>query len=283
MNAITINNLTKTYPSFSLSNLNISVPSGSIVGLVGQNGAGKTTMIKAILNMISTDSGNITVLGTDNRSGDFISLKEDIGAVLGEMGIAGCLTGKHIDKIMKNIYRNWQSELFMNYLERFDVPTDKEFKSLSKGMKMKAGLAVALSHNPRLLILDEATSGLDPVARDDLLDILMEYTRDEKNTVLLSSHIVSDLEKACDYIAFLCNGKLLLFEEKDRLREDYAVVHMPGEEFSHIQNSKVVGKRETPYGVDVLMHKNDIPENASFSPVSIEELYIFMAKEDKRQ
>ena len=279
MNAVTIKNLTKRYDVFEIESLSIDIPKGTIMGLIGQNGAGKTTIIKSILGMIRTDGGEITVLGTDNHSEEFTSLKEDIGIVLGEMGIAGCLDGKQIDKIMNNIYKNWDSVLFMNYLRQFDIPSNKEFKSLSKGMKMKMGIAVALSHRAKLLILDEATSGLDPVVRDEILDILMDFTRNEENTVLLSSHIVSDLEKACDYIAFIHKGKLLITEEKDRLREEYAIVHMSKEDFYYTDKSLVKGKKENPYGVDVLMRKNDVPEDAHISPVNIEDLFILMARE----
>ncbi len=279
MYAIKIENLTKRYDGFEINNLSLNVPKGTIIGLIGQNGAGKTTLIKSVLNMIKTEGGDITVLGTDVRSKEFTFVKEDIGIVLGEMGIADCLDGKMIEKMMKHIYRKWDSALFMQYLSDFDVPADKEFKSLSKGMKMKLGIAVALSHGAKLLILDEATSGLDPVVRDELLDILMEFTRNEENTVLLSSHIVSDLEKACDYITFMHKGRLILTEEKDRLREEYSLVHLSKEEYDNIDKSLLKGRKENPYGVDVLMLKADIPDGVPSNSVSIEDLFILMAKE----
>lgn len=279
MDAIKIQNVTKHYDGFSIKNLDLTIPKGTVMGLVGQNGAGKTTVIKLILNMVKRDSGKITVMGTDNHTNEFTSLKEDIGIVLGEMGIAGCLTGKQINKIMANIYKNWNSDIFTEYLKKFDVPSDKEYKDLSKGMKMKVGIAVAMSHEPKLLILDEATSGLDPVARDEILDILMDFTRNEEHSILMSSHIVSDLEKACDYIAFLHKGKLMLMEEKDKLKEDYAVIHISEEEYKTIPPSVIRGKRKNPYGVDVLLKKENIPSGVSTSSVSIEDLFIFMAKE----
>ena len=279
MNAVTIRNLSKTYKDFRINNLSLDLPKGTIMGLVGQNGAGKTTILKSILNMITRDSGSITVLGTDNTSSEFTSVKEDIGIVLGAMGIAGCLEGKQIDKIMKNIYKNWDSALFMDYFTRFDIPFDKPFKDLSKGMKMKVGIAVALSHGAKLLILDEATSGLDPIVRDEILDILMEFTRNENHSVILSSHIVSDLEKACDYIAFVHKGDILLTEEKDVLREEYAIVFLSKEEFSLLDPCVIKGKKESSYGVEVLMLKKDMPEDARCTSVSIEDLFILMAKE----
>ncbi len=279
MDAIRIENFTKKYNDFEIKDLSLSLPKGTIMGLIGQNGAGKTTLIKAVLNMIKTDGGKITVMGMDNKKSEFTSLKEDIGIVLGEMGIAGCLEGSQIDKIMKNIYKNWDSDMFMDYLRKFDVPYNKEFKSLSKGMKMKVGIAVALSHKPKLLILDEATSGLDPIIRDEILDILMDFTRNEEHSILLSSHIVSDLEKACDYIAFLHKGKLLLAEEKDSLREDYAIIHLTKDEYKNIDPALIKGKKENPYGIEALMLKKDMPLDAEYSPVSIEDLFILMAKE----
>lgn len=279
MDAIRIENFTKKYNDFEIKDLSLSLPKGTIMGLIGQNGAGKTTLIKAVLNMIKTDGGKITVMGMDNKKSEFTSLKEDIGIVLGEMGIAGCLEGSQIDKIMKNIYKNWDSDMFMDYLRKFDVPYNKEFKSLSKGMKMKVGIAVALSHHSKLLILDEATSGLDPIIRDEILDILMDFTRNEEHSILLSSHIVSDLEKACDYIAFLHKGKLLLAEEKDSLREDYAIIHLTKDEYKNIDPALIKGKKENPYGIEALMLKKDMPLDAEYSPVSIEDLFILMAKE----
>ncbi len=216
MNALEIKGLTKAYRDFRLDSLDLVLPSGCIMGLIGENGAGKSTTIKLILNTIRRDAGTITIMGKDNRKNVQL-MKEDVGIVLDDVGFPECLTGKQVGKIMRNTYRNWDNKAYEDYLRKFSVPMDKEFKDFSRGMKMKLGIAVAMSHDPKLLILDEATSGLDPVVRDEVVEMLNEFTRDEGHSILISSHIVSDLEKLCDYIAFLHKGKLLLCEEKDAL------------------------------------------------------------------
>lgn len=224
MNALEIKNLTKSYPDFTLDNLNLTLPNGCIMGLVGENGAGKSTTIKLILDMIHKDSGSITILGRDN--GDNIKLtKEDIGVVLDEVGIPECLTVNQVGKVMKHTFQNWNDAEYSRLVQKLALPDKKQFKEFSRGMKMKLGIAIAMSHNSKLLILDEATSGLDPVVRDEVVEMFSEFTRDESHSILISSHIVNDLEKLCDYIAFLHKGKLLLCEEKDLLQEEYGLVH----------------------------------------------------------
>ncbi|MBO5195888.1 MAG: ABC transporter ATP-binding protein [Clostridia bacterium] len=275
MNAIEIKGLTKHYKDFSLDKLTLTLPTGCIMGLVGENGAGKSTTIKLILGMIKKNEGTITVLGKDHTIMD----KEDIGIVLDEVGIPDCLNVVQVERIMKNIYKKWDSEVYNSYIKRFDLPLKKKFKEFSKGMKMKLGMAIALSHDPKLLILDEATAGLDPVVRDDLLDIFTEFTRDETHSILISSHIVSDLEKICDYIAFINKGKLMLCEDKDALYEQYGVVHMSCADFEAISPDAIKGKKITPYGVEAIVRRDSIPEGVKFSPISIEELFVFMVKE----
>ncbi len=274
MNAIEIKNRTKEYKDFKLDKLNLTLPQGCIMGLVGENGAGKSTTIKLILDLIRKDDGEITVLGQN----DITLAKEDIGVVLDEVGIHQCLTPVKVGKMMKNIFKNWDSEAYNGYIEKFKLPQKKKFKEFSKGMKMKLGLAVALSHNPKLLILDEATSGLDPVMRDEILDIFAEFTRDENHSILISSHIVSDLEKICDYIAFISCGKLMLCEEKDVLKEQYGIIHCTNEELGTINPDAIIGKKMTMYGNDVIVKRSEIPENANISPVDIEQLFVFMTK-----
>lgn len=275
MNAIEIKGLTKHYKDFSLDKLTLTLPTGCIMGLVGENGAGKSTTIKLILGMIKKNEGTITVLGKDHTIMD----KEDVGIVLDEVGIPDCLNVVQVERIMKNIYKKWDSEVYNSYIKRFDLPLKKKFKEFSKGMKMKLGMAIALSHDPKLLILDEATAGLDPVVRDDLLDIFTEFTRDETHSILISSHIVSDLEKICDYIAFINKGKLMLCEDKDALYEQYGVVHMSCADFEAISPDAIKGKKITPYGVEAIVRRDSIPEGVKFSPISIEELFVFMVKE----
>lgn len=280
MNAIEIKNLCKAYKGFKINNMNLTLPGGYIMGLVGENGAGKSTTIKLILNMVNKDSGSITVLGRDNGD-NFELTKEDIGVVLDEVGFSSFFTAKDIDKIMAHTYKNWNSELFYDYLKRLSLPDNKKFKELSRGMKMKIGIAVALSHDAKLLILDEATNGLDPVVRDEVTDLFMEFTRDENHSILISSHIVSDLEKICDYIAFIHNGRVLLCEEKDRLREEYAVISCTQQQLGELNQSAVMGVRKNAYGVTAAVRKNAIPSGFDVSPITIEELFVFMLKGEK--
>lgn len=280
MNALEIKNLSKFYNGFTLDNLNLTLPQGCIMGLIGENGAGKTTTIKLILDMINRDSGSIKIFGKDNK--DNLKLtKEDIGVVLDEVGISECLTAKQVGKIMKYTFKNWDEQTFSEYLRKLSVPENKKFKEFSRGMKMKLVIAIALSHNAKLLILDEATSGLDPIVRDEVIDIFGEFTRDENHAVLISSHIVSDLEKICDYIAFLHKGKLLLCEEKDRLKEQYGIIRCTCDDLRNISPSAIIGKKESPYGVEEIVKRDKIPTGMEISMIDIEQLFIFMAKEAK--
>lgn len=278
MNALEIKNLTKSYPDFTLDSLNLTLPSGCIMGLIGENGAGKSTTIKLILGMIHKDSGSITILGKDN--GNIIELtKEDIGVVMDEVGIPECLTVKQVGKIMKHTFHNWDDAEYVRLVEKLKLPDKKEFKEFSRGMKMKLGIAIALSHNAKLLILDEATSGLDPVVRDEVVEMLSDFTRNENHSILISSHIVSDLEKLCDYIAFLHKGKLLLCEGKDQLLAEYGLIHCTAEELERLPSEAIKYKNENPYGVEVMVLRDAIPADITVSPISIEELFVFMVKE----
>lgn len=278
MNAIEISNLTKRYPGFTLDNLNLTLPSGCILGLVGENGAGKSTSIKLMLGAGKPDSGIVRVLGGDIRK-DGVTIRQDVGVVLDESNFPALMNARQIGKMMAGIYKNWQSEVFHNYLEKLKVPEEKNFKTFSKGMKMKLAFAVALSHQAKLLILDEATTGLDPVVRDEILDILNEFTRDEEHSVLISSHIVSDLEKICDYIAFLHKGKLMLCQEKDELLERYAFVQGTKEQIDGIDG--VIGRKDGRFGVEAIALRENVPQGVKTSPVTIEELFVFMVKEDR--
>lgn len=277
MNALEIRDLCKSYKEFELSHINLTLPMGCIMGLVGENGAGKSTTIKLILNAIKRDGGTIMVLGKDNRE-NFELTKEDIGAVLDETGYSDCLTAKQVGQIMQNIYKNWDKDKFQEYLKKLSIPDNKAYKEMSKGMKMKLGIAVALSHDAKLLILDEATSGLDPVVRDEVLDIFSEFTRDENHAVLISSHIVSDLEKICDYIAFMHKGELMLCEEKDMLRDEYGIIRCTQEVFDSIEESTIIGAKASPYGVEAIVHRDQIPVGMEIGPVDLEQLFIFMVK-----
>ncbi|MEN2775911.1 ABC transporter ATP-binding protein [Acetivibrio clariflavus] len=282
MNAIEIKNLSKSYPGFELKDINLVLPAGTIMGLVGENGAGKSTTIKLIMNAISRDSGSVKVLGVDNLSNEFIAVKEDIGVVLDEAYFPEVLTPKNVGKVMKNTYRNWDDDCYYNFLDKFKLPEKKAFKDFSRGMKMKLAIAVAISHKPKLLILDEATSGLDPIVRDEILDIFNDFTRDETHSVLLSSHIVSDLEKICDYIAFIHNGKLLFCEEKDKLLEEYAIVKMSKADFEKMPKEAVKGKKISKYGVEALVLKAAVSNTFSTEYSTLEDIILFLARGDMK-
>ena len=277
MNALEIKSLNKSYPGFALDNLNLTLPQGCILGLIGENGAGKSTTIKLILDLIRPDSGAITILGTEHTR----LSREDIGVVLDEVGIPECLTASQVGKVMKNLFKNWDSRRFDALLTQFSIPDGKIFMEFSRGMKMKLGIAVAMSHGAKLLILDEATSGLDPVVRDEVVTMLSEFTREEGHSILISSHIVSDLEKLCDYIAFLHKGKLLLYEEKDVLLSRYGIVYCTHEQLPLLSPTAVLHRKENPYGAEVLVLRDAVPGDWKVSPVSIEELFVFMVKEAK--
>lgn len=277
MNVLEIKNLCKSYDGFSLDNLTLELPSGCIMGLVGENGAGKSTTIKLILDMIKKDSGSIKIFGRDNQE-NIRLLKEDIGVVLDEVGISECLTAVQVQNIMRYTFKNWDDKVYNELLEKFEISKKKRFKEFSKGMKMKLAISIALSHHPKLLILDEATSGLDPVVRDEVTDIFSEFTRDETHSVLMSSHIVSDLEKICDYISFLHKGKLLMCEEKDLIKEKYGMLHCTSDMLEELDKSAVIGKKISSYGAEAVVKRDLIPQNFDVSPVDIEQLFVFMVK-----
>ena len=276
MNALEIRGLTKEYKDFKLDSLDLTLPAGCILGLIGENGAGKTTTIKAVLDIVKADSGEVTLLGRSRE--EIASIKEDLGIVLGEPGLSGCLTASQVDRIMEGIFSGWNGDLFRSLAEQLDLPMNKKFKELSQGNRMKLGIAVAMSHGAKLLLLDEPTNGLDPVARDKVMNLLMEFTRDEDHAVLISSHIVSDLEKVCDYIAFLHEGKLMLCEEKDRLVEEYGVLHCKREDFEAIDPAAVIGCTDSVYGVSAVVKQDAVPEGWPLSPVSLEDLFVVMVK-----
>lgn len=283
MNAIEIKGLEKRYDGFQLGGFDLTLPSGCIMGLVGENGAGKSTTIKLIMNAIGRDAGEISVLGVDNRSAEFRDVKEDIGVVLDEAYFPEVMSARNVGKVMALTYKNWDAAAFEGYLKKFSLAPDKIFKDYSRGMRMKLAIAAALSHGAKLLILDEATSGLDPMARDELLDIFNDFTRDENCSILLSSHIVSDLEKICDYIAFLHRGRLVLCEEKDRLLEEYALVRLPEERLRELSEESIISRRASGYGTEALVLRGGIPAAIPTEHTSLEDIILFLAKGDERK
>ncbi len=283
MNAIEIKGLEKRYDGFQLGSFDLTLPSGCIMGLVGENGAGKSTTIKLIMNAIGRDAGEISVLGVDNRSAEFRDVKEDIGVVLDEAYFPEVMSARNVGKVMALTYKNWDAAAFEGYLKKFSLAPDKIFKDYSRGMRMKLAIAAALSHGAKLLILDEATSGLDPMARDELLDIFNDFTRDENCSILLSSHIVSDLEKICDYIAFLHRGRLVLCEEKDRLLEEYALVRLSEERLSELSEESIISRRASGYATEALVLRGGIPAAIPTEHTSLEDIILFLAKGDERK
>ena len=278
--ALELKNVSKQYENFALQNISLVLPRGCIMGMIGENGAGKSTTIKLLLDLIKRDGGEIEVLGVPAET---FSAERNaaIGVVMDECSIPDMFHVKQVDAVMRDIYANWDSETFYQLISRFGLPLKSKIKTYSRGMKMKLSIAVALSHNAQLLILDEATSGLDPVVRDDVTDLLLDFTRDEGHSILLSSHIVSDLEKVCDYIAFLHKGKLMLMEEKDALTNEYGLLQCSLTEAAQIDPAAVIGRRDTPYGCRLIVRRDAVPAGTALGSVSIEELFIFMVKEEQ--
>ena len=275
MNALELHGVQKTYPGFTLGPIDLTLPGGTVCGLIGENGAGKSTTIKLILDMIDREAGTVKLFGQEEITP---LAKADIGVVLSGEGIPTCLTAEQVGKVMAGIYRNWDAGVYAGFCKRFELPAKKKYNEYSTGMKMKLCLAVALSHHPKLLLLDEATSGLDPVVRDELIDLLLDFVRDEDHAILISSHIVSDLEKLCDTIAFLHKGRLLLCEDKDTLREEYALWHGTVAQLEELAPDVVVSQRVTPYGAEALVKRDGVPTGSALTPVSIEELFVLMVK-----
>ena len=282
MNALELHGVTKHYPDFTLGPIDFTLPGGTVCGLIGENGAGKTTTLKLILNMLASDAGTIRVLGQEDLEASPCT-KENIGVVLSGEGIPTCLTAGQVDRVMAGIYRNWDAAVYTDYCKKFDLPAKTRYGEYSTGMKMKLCLAVALSHHPKLLLLDEATSGLDPVVRDELIDLLLNFVRDEDHAILISSHIVSDLEKLCDTIAFLHKGKLLLCEDKDALRDEYALWHGAAAQLEELDEAAVLSRRVTPYGAEALVRREGVPAGSTLTPVSMEELFVLMVKGEKKR
>lgn len=277
-NAIEMKHVTKKYASFQLEDVSLTLPSGCIMGLVGENGAGKSTTIGLIMGSIRRDAGEIFVLGQDNTKKEFDAVKEDIGVVLDEAYFPEVLNALNVNQIMKHTYQRWDEKQYFDYIKHFSLEEKKMFKDYSRGMKMKLAIAVALSHKPKLLILDEATSGLDPIIRDEILEIFNEFTREEDHTVLLSSHIISDLEKISDYIAFLHQGKLLFCEEKDRLLEEYGILQVTEEEEKDIPKEAIAGRKQGKYATELLVKRSKISDAFEIECAGIEDIVLFLAR-----
>ena len=280
-NILEVKVLTKDYGDFVLDKLTFTVPKGVIMGLIGENGAGKSTTINCILNEISKTDGNIEIFGKDYLSEE-IEIKDKIGVVFDENHFPDIFTPNEIGTYMSGIYSKWERNTYVNYLSKFELPADKRVKDFSKGMKVKLAFAVALSHKAELLILDEATSGLDPIIRDDILDILIDFVQDENHSVLVSSHIISDLEKVADYITFIHKGKLVFTHSKDELVDNYGVMSCGAMVFDNLDKSEIIAYRKEDYQYKVLVKDRHIAEKkypkAIVVPAAIEEIMLFYVK-----
>jgi len=278
--ALKLVNVSKHYRDFSLNRINFSLPTGCIMGFIGENGAGKTTTIKLILDLIKRDEGSIFVLGRDNLT-DLKSVKENIGVVMEDSFFPENLTAANINRILKGIYRTWNEKSFDSYLKQLSIPANKPIKEYSKGMKMKLSIAAALSHDSKLLILDEPTNGLDPVIRDEILDVFLEFIQDESHSIFISSHIISDLEKICDYITFIHKGSIIFSESKDDLLEKYGVLKCPEKDFSGIDSDAVIGYRKNSFGIEALVLRNRIRGNFVIDRAGIEDIMLFYTVRSK--
>lgn len=279
--AICVHELCKEYPDFSLQNVSFCLPKGSIMGFIGENGAGKTTTIKTLLGIAKKSSGSVKLFGLDFADHEK-EIKNRIGVVFDECSFHDTLTAPDVAKILGKIYADWDDPLYLKYLKQFDLPEKKKIKEYSRGMKMKLGIAAALSHHPDLLILDEPTSGLDPVIREEILDIFLEFIQDEEHSILLSSHITSDLDKIADYLTFIHEGKIVLSKSKDEILDDMGILKCSLEEFDALDKTSFLTYRTNQFGCEVL-----IKDKMSFiarhpemivDPVSTESVMVFYAR-----
>lgn len=285
-NAIEIKDLTKKYDGFTLDHVSFKVPKGSIMGFIGQNGAGKTTTIKALLNILKFDEGTIRLLGMDSVKEE-VEIKENIAAVFDEIPFHESFHALALGKMFKGLYKNWNEDTYFAYLDRFGLPRKKKIGNFSKGMKMKLQIATALSHGARLLIMDEVTTGLDPIVRNEILDIFREYLQDEENSILMSSHITSDLEKIADGITFIDKGKILLSGYKDDIMESHGVIKCTKEDYKNIKEEDFISARVNDFGVEIMVCDQDATKKAypdlMLEKTTLEEIMLFYVNRDKKE
>ncbi len=280
MDSVKIQKLNKSYQNFALQNISFNVPEGTVVGVIGENGAGKSTTLNCILGTVKPDSG---VLEVFSKSVSQLSETErnHIGAVIGENGLPSNLNVKQVGKMMKSVFSEWNEGVFEKYVTKFALPAAQPIKTLSRGIKQKLMIAVALSHNANLLVLDEPTSGLDPVARDEIIDVFYDFMQSENHAMILSSHILSDLEKICDYILFIHKGKQIFFEEKDALYEKYGILKCGVEDFEKVPKNAVVGFNRTQYGVSALVEKEQISSKYPLERAEIDDIMLYFLRGEK--
>lgn len=270
--------------NFALNDISFALPYGSIMGYVGENGAGKTTTIGCILNTIIKDCGTITLFGKEMQDSE-IMLRQDIGVVYDGDNFPTYLTAEKLANVMRELYKNWDGSLYQKYLANFKLNPKQKLKTYSKGMSMKLAITAALAHHPQLLILDEATSGLDPVMREEILEVFLDFVQDERHSILLSSHITSDLEKVADYITFIHDGSILLSAKKDDLLYNYAIMRCKSEQFTRLDKKDILAYRKRDYQIDVLVADKSKAERKYkgivIDTVSIDEITLLLIKGER--
>ena len=284
-NIIEIKHLEKKYDDkFKLGEISLSIPKGVIVGLIGENGAGKTTLIKSMLNIIKIDNGEVKIFGKDYKKQEK-SIKEDIGVVLDNMFFPELLNAKDINNSMKDIYMNWDSELYFSYLKEFDLPYNKALKSMAKGMRKKLEIVTALAHKPKLLILDEPTSGLDPVVRAEVLEIFQKFIEDEEHSILLSTHITSDLEHIADEIIFIDKGKKVFQKSRDEIIDKYGILKCDIDYFPNIDKKDIIAYIKTKYAYEILVSNKEQAskkyKSCVIDKITLDDLMLLIIKGEK--
>ena len=281
MDNVKVENLKKIYKDFVLHDITFNVPQGTVVGVIGENGAGKSTTLNCILDTVKPDSGEIYIFGKNIVNLE-VETRNRIGAVIGEDGLPSNLTARQAEKVLRGVLLRWSAEKFNNYLKKFELPTDKQISAFSRGMKQKLMIAVALSHETSLLVLEEPTSGLDPIARDEIIDVFYDYIQDEKHSIIFSSHILSDLEKICDYILFIHKGKQIFFEEKNALYEKYGILNCGVKEFEEVPPEAVIGFNKTVYGVNALVKRNLIGQKYKLEQAKIDDIMLYFIRGERK-
>ena len=283
-NALELRHVSRRLGDFELRDVNLTLPKGCILGLVGENGAGKSTTIRLLTGELRLDSGTVSVLDAEPGSPDFRSVKERLGVVLDDAWFPEILNARQVGTMMAMTYESWDAELYESYLARFALPREKNFKDYSRGMRMKLAIAVALAHRPEVLLLDEATAGLDPIVRDEVLEIFREFSEAEDHAILISSHILSDLEKLCDYIAFLHQGKLLFCQEKDRLLETYGLFVGTRQQAEELAEAAVLAREDSGFGgVRAIVRRDAVPACLPLEKPTVEDIILAMVRKEQKR
>lgn len=283
-NALELRHVSRRLGDFELRDVNLTLPKGCILGLVGENGAGKSTTIRLLTGELRPDGGTVLVLDAEPSSPDFRSVKERLGVVLDDAWFPEILNARQVGTMMAMTYESWDAELYESYLARFALPREKNFKDYSRGMRMKLAIAVALAHRPEVLLLDEATAGLDPIVRDEVLEIFREFSEAEDHAILISSHILSDLEKLCDYIAFLHQGKLLFCQEKDRLLETYGLFVGTRQQAEELAEDAVLAREDSGFGgVRAIVRRDAVPACLPLEKPTVEDIILAMVRKEQKR